>query len=243
MRPAVTVRAGAFRPVSRSPNVVENLVVAWQAFAVADASSTDEDVRSRTGSVVLWWIPVGAGGHVVRRTSGWWERVQAWMARRAPQPLYHAALEVRVEGERFDLEMAPAWGAATRVPDRGVVSTGPVGLRLLGRSRFFRYEVRCWRDGSIPDLAWAWRPPVVVSDDVEVARTIVARVRSVPVLTWGRTVGTTGDMWNSNSLVSWLLTTAGVDARDLRAPQRGRAPGWAAGMAVAGGPSLTGPAG
>ena len=49
--------------------------------------------------------------------------------------------------------MTPAWGN----PDagRGVVRTGPVGLAGLGRSQFFRYEVRRWRDGTIPDVAEA----------------------------------------------------------------------------------------
>jgi hypothetical protein len=38
--------------------------------------------------VVLWWLPVGAGGHVVRHTSGWWELLDAFRAHRAPQPLF-----------------------------------------------------------------------------------------------------------------------------------------------------------
>ncbi len=46
----------------------------------------------------------------------------------------------------------------TPVPDanraeRGVVAGGAVGLRSAGRFRIFRYEVRRWRDGVIPDVA------------------------------------------------------------------------------------------
>ena len=48
------------------------------------------------------------------------------------------------------IEMGPVWN--TPDPQRGVVGEGPVGLRSLGRSRLFRYEVRCWRDGRIPDV-------------------------------------------------------------------------------------------
>jgi hypothetical protein len=55
----------------------------------------------------------------------------------------------------------------------------------------------------------------------------------VPAGTWGRDTFHTGDMWNSNSLVSWLLVSAGIDAELVRLPARGRAPGWAAGIAVA----------
>jgi hypothetical protein len=39
-------------------------------------------------------------------------------------------------------------------------------------------------------------------------------------------------MWNSNSVVAWLLERSGHDA-DLRPPGGGRAPGWAAGVALA----------
>ena len=40
-------------------------------------------------------------------------------------------------------------------------------------------------------------------------------------------------MWNSNSLVSWLLVTAGVDIESVTPPEGGRAPGWEAGIAAA----------
>jgi len=43
------------------------------------------------------------------------------------------------------------------VPDvngasRGVVAVGPVGVRVAGRRRLFRYEVRRWPDGITPDF-------------------------------------------------------------------------------------------
>jgi hypothetical protein len=43
----------------------------------------------------------------------------------------------------------------------------------------------------------------------------------------------TGDMWNSNSLVAWLLARAGIDTEDVAPPARGRAPGWSAGLITA----------
>jgi len=63
---------------------------------------------ARTGTAIaLWWLPVGAGGHVVRHTSRWWELLDAHRAHRRPQPLFHAALEVRTGESNHVIEMAP----------------------------------------------------------------------------------------------------------------------------------------
>jgi hypothetical protein len=182
-------------------------------------------------AIVLLWIPVGAGGHLVAHTSRWWEQAHAALARRKPQLLLHAALEITVDADHYVIEMAPQWSGA-RV-DRGVVATGPVGLRCLGRSTLFRYEVRCWRGGSIPDRRWAVGDAVLLSQNPDTARLLLRSITEVPTLTWGRNVLGTGDMWNSNSLVSWLLTINGVAATELEPPEGGRAPGWAAGLAMA----------
>jgi Polyketide cyclase / dehydrase and lipid transport len=40
-------------------------------------------------------------------------------------------------------------------------------------------------------------------------------------------------MWNSNSVISWLLVHAGVGVDAIRPPAGGRAPGWDAGLVVA----------
>lgn len=182
-------------------------------------------------SVTLWWLPVGAGGRVVVHTSRWWELYRAWREGRPPRRLFHAALEVECDGERHTIEMTPAWGGGRG--ERGVVATGPVGLRMLGRSRFFRYEVRCWRDGVIPDLAWAVGGPVRVALDPYAVRGILRSAGTVPRLVWGREALGTGDMWNSNSLIAWLLASAGADAGALHPPDGGDAPGWRAGIAAA----------
>lgn len=182
-------------------------------------------------------MPVGAGGFVVRHTSWWWELAEARRAHRPARPLFHAVLEVAVDDTRHVIEMAPTWGVPA-VPDRGVVVSGPVGLRFLGFTRLFRYEVRCWRDGDIPDRAWAPAPPTTVSVDAAAARTILNRVKTVPALTWGRGIPSVSDMWNSNSLVAWLLATARISTTGLCPPEDGRAPGWRAGLAVAAEPGL-----
>jgi hypothetical protein len=117
--------------------------------------------------------------------------------------------------------------------DRGVVAEGPVGARWLGRWRAFTYEIRCWPGGSIPDIDEAVDSPVRVSDDpTEVAR-VLAGLQQPPRLAWGRDELHTGDMWNSNSLVSWALFSAGCDLAATQPPIGGRAPGWHAGLVLA----------
>lgn len=117
--------------------------------------------------------------------------------------------------------------------DRGVVVEGPVGSRLLGRSPLFRYEVRRWRSGVIPGLAAGYDAPVQVSDRAEEAMRLLALVPLVPALTWGRDEARTGERWNSNSMVSWLLASSGLDMRRIGPPAGTRAPGWQAGLALA----------
>jgi hypothetical protein len=181
--------------------------------------------------VLLYWLPLGAGGRIVRWNGRVFEALMARREHRAVRDLYHSALEVRLGGERFVVEMTPAWGAA--VADRGVVREGPVGAPVLGRFALFRYEVRRWRDGVIPDLAEAAGDPHRVSQDPARARRLLALVPQVPALTWGRDEWRTGEMWNSNSLVAWLLASSGHELDRVRPPPRGRAPGWRAGLVVA----------
>jgi hypothetical protein len=40
-------------------------------------------------------------------------------------------------------------------------------------------------------------------------------------------------MWNSNSVIAWLLARSGLPTASIRPPAGGRAPGWQAGLAVA----------
>src|SRR4051794_34209011 len=97
--------------------------------------------------VDLVWLPLGAGGHVVRWNGRLYEWVVAAHDGRPPCDLYHSGLQIRTAGTTYAVEMGPVWNVATR--DRGVVVEGPVGSQVLGRLRAFRYEVRCWPGGSI----------------------------------------------------------------------------------------------
>ena len=182
--------------------------------------------------VDLYWIPLGAGagGGVVRWSGRTYEALAAAWAGRRRRPLFHSALVVHVDGASTSVEVAPVW--LTR-GERGVVAEGAVGARGLGRWRLFRYEVRCWTGGTIPDLASAVGGPVRVTDDPVRARRALDAVRAAPVLVWGRDELGAGDMWNSNSLVSWALVRAGVDVSGIGPPDDGRAPGWDAGLVAA----------
>jgi hypothetical protein len=183
------------------------------------------------GAVDLYWIPLGAGAHVVRLSGKTYEAITAFIGRRTRCALYHTALEVRVSDGRFVIESAPIRDSEGR--DRGVVAEGPVGTIWAGRFRLFRYEIRRWRGGSIPDANYAISSPVRVADNLARAQRVLDLVPAVPTPVWGRDELHTGDMWNSNSLISWLLVRAGVDTRDLHPPPGGRAPGWDAGLVVA----------
>jgi hypothetical protein len=182
-------------------------------------------------SVRLSWIPVGAGSPVVRASTVAWERLTARRDHRGPQTVCHAALEVALDGGRWTVEMAPAWSGPAG--DHGVVVSGPVGLRGLDRWRWFRYDVRVWRDGTVPDLGYAVGGPVALSTDDGRAARLLGSGPRVPALTWGRDELGLGEMWNSNSVVAWLLATSGHDVAALGPPYGGRAPGWAAGLALA----------
>jgi hypothetical protein len=43
----------------------------------------------------------------------------------------------------------------------------------------------------------------------------------------------TGEMWNSNSVIAWVIARSGIDAESIQPPQGGRPPGWRAGVVVA----------
>lgn len=193
-------------------------------------------LRSRNdgfGLVIThYWLPVGADGYFVRTCSSAWETVDARLHRRPKMTLFHSALIVEFDSDRYAIEMAPAWMPGVPA-DRGVVGEGPVGAQWAGRSRFFRYELRCWRGGEIPDAKCAVGGPRLLTDNPTVARELLADMPSVPMYVWGRDPGDCGDMWNSNSAVAWLLSRAGLSADSIAPPAGGRAPGWAAGLSEA----------
>jgi|SRR5690242_4915649 len=189
--------------------------------------------RQKSVSVELYWLPLGAGdtSGCVRWNGRIFEAIAAWHQHRHARDLYHSALIVRLGGDRYVIEMAPVWG--NKAPDRGVVSEGAVGLPWLGRSRLFRYEIRRWRNGIIPDIAEAVASPQHLSTGIFRARRLLDLAPAFPAATWGRDELHAGEMWNSNSLIAWLLARSGHDTGAIGMPANGRAPGWSAGLIVA----------
>jgi hypothetical protein len=154
-------------------------------------------------SVELHWLPLGAGGWFVKLNGRIWEAIHALWQQRRPRDLYHTALVVRVPEGR------------------------------LGRWQVFRYEVGCWPDGVIADAGEAVASPQLLTGDPAVARRLLGLVRCLPSPVWGRDELRTGEMWNSNSVIAWLLACSGLPTEQIRPPAGGRAPGWQAGLAVA----------
>jgi len=148
------------------------------ADAGVTSPSSQEARPPPTAAVDLFWIPLGAGAHAARFSGDVFEAISARVQRRQRCRLYHSALEIHAPEGRYVIEQTP-------VPDadgdrRGVVAGGAVGMRCAGRLRIFRYEVRRWFEGSIPDLDAAVASPVRLSDDLSVARRVLDAVPSVP---------------------------------------------------------------
>jgi len=106
---------------------------------------------------------------------------------------------------------APAAGALAGVPLRGALLAG-------GGDRRRR------RGGASPQR---------LSGDPAVARRLLGLVPALPRPVWGRDELGTGEMWNSISVIAWLLARSGLPADAIHPPPGGRAPGWQAGLAAA----------
>ncbi|HEX5618065.1 MAG TPA: hypothetical protein VFX51_06580 [Solirubrobacteraceae bacterium] len=191
---------------------------------------SEEAVRG-SAAVDLYWLPLGAGGHFVRLNGRAYEALVAPIERRPACDLYHSALQVHVPGATFVIEQTP-------VPDlsgtqRGVVAGGAVGSRWAGRFRIFRYEIRLWQNGHIPDVAEAVDSPRRLTTNEDHARRALDVVAQVPTPVWGRDELGTGEMWNSNSVIAWVIATSRIETESILPPAGGRAPGWQAGLEVA----------
>jgi hypothetical protein len=190
------------------------------------------DIRGlATAAIDLYWLPLGAGGHFVRLNGRVYEALAARVRRRPARDLYHSALQVEVGGATYVIEQTP-------VPDlsgnqRGVVAEGAVGSHWAGRFRIFRYEIRLWRGGWVPDIAEAVDSPRRLSGDEHCAQHVLDVVPTIPTPVWGRDELGAGEMWNSNSVIAWIIARNGLDADSIQAPAGGRAPGWQAGLVLA----------
>jgi hypothetical protein len=196
-----------------------------------DGDSLAGDAGGQAAAVDLYWLPLGAGGHFVRLNGRVYEAVAARLQRRPARDLYHAALQVTLQRSTYVIEQAPVHDWSGK--ERGVVAEGAVGSRWAGRFRILRYEIRLWRGGNIPDVAEAVESPQRLSTDEDHARRVLDVVAQVPTPVWGRDELGTGEMWNSNSVIAWVIARSAIDSGSVQPPTGGRAPGWQAGLLVA----------
>ena len=65
------------------------------------ASQRSVFVPPDTASVVLYWLPLGAGGRSIRWSGRVFEAVVSRLEYRAVQNLYHSALEIHLGKESY----------------------------------------------------------------------------------------------------------------------------------------------
>jgi hypothetical protein len=154
----------------------------------------DRTNRGEASAVELFWLPLGAGGHSVRLNGRVYEGLSALRRHRRAHDLYHSALQVSVPEDRFVIEMTPV---RQPQPERQIIATGAVGAAWAARWKIGRYEVCCWRDGTIPDVAEAVDSPRPMTTDSSSARDLLEILPALPTPVWGRDELKTGDMWNA----------------------------------------------
>jgi hypothetical protein len=87
--------------------------------------------------------------------------------------------------------------------------------------------------GEITDIEEAVASPQTLTRDSVMAHSLLDLVETLPARGWGRDGFETGEMWNPNSVISWLLTRYWFAMETIRLPDDGRAPGWKAGISYA----------
>lgn len=179
-----------------------------------------------TAYLDLSWIPVGAGTHFQRASLLLYESVAAAISRRPRASLVHAGLKLAIDGRQYTFEVMPAPPG----PNHRREVTGPVGVRPAGRLRLFRYQAVLDESPALPDQQWAIGQPLRLTTNPDTIARIIELRLQIPAYTWGRRRPGHSEMWTSDSAVSWLLGSAGIDVRAIDIPQGTRAPGWFAGI-------------
>jgi hypothetical protein len=144
-------------------------------------------------AIDLYWLPLGAGGHSVRLNGLAFEAIAARLHHRGRADLYHSALQVYVPEKQYVVDQGPAWSEGSRC---GVVGEGAGSAAgATGSSR----------TSQRPSRAHERR----LTQEPELGQRLLDLAPQVPTPVWGRDELGTGEMWNSNSTISWLLARAG----------------------------------
>lgn len=187
-------------------------------------------VAARSIGIDLFWIPLGAGGNFVPLNGRVYEAIEAALQRRPRYDLYHSGLVVVVPDGRYTIEQTPARPHGEK---RGVVGIGPIGGHWIAHWHLFRYELRRWRDGVIPDIGEAVDSPQRLSSDPAVAKRLLDLLPEVPFLCGAATSSAAVTCGTRTRKLPGCLPARALMSIPSSRPPGGRAPGWHAGLVAA----------
>lgn len=178
--------------------------------------------------VDLYWIPIsGSSGTGMFGALG-----KLFVSNPENRDLYHAALRIQLEDcSVYVIELEDYIDDEDERKAKGVVVDGEFDFIPLKNT----YSIRRWRDGTIDDEGSA-PPPTRMSTDCVVAQKVYDQAAKVPPNDyWSNDPKWGESRWTSNSVVAWILQSAGLNVWPCPTPPNGLAPGWSAGLIEAGG--------
>lgn len=176
----------------------------------------------------LYWIPItGSSGTGFLGGLG-----QLFVINPEGKDLYHAALKVHLRDcHDYVIELEDYISDDDERREKGVTVDGEFAFIPLKNV----YSIRRWRDGRIEDENVA-KPPIRLSINCVAAQRVYDLAAHVPANDYWSSNDKWGESrWTSNSVVAWILQSAGLGLWPPPVPPNGLAPGWSAGIIEAGG--------
>jgi len=196
-----------------------------------DGENDDDNDDDCPCYVRVNWIPVGGAspGSILGVMA------DLFVANPWNDDLFHAALTVQVpENGDCPVYVVELTDSEEEVADQkrvGQVTGGYSGPAWIHALTWPVYGIRKWRNGKIVDGDRAAPNPVTVSEDCDFARCVLDNVSRVPSIDYGS--DQFGEAWTSNSVTAWLLQKCGANAKGVKPPPHGIAPGWQDGIRAA----------
>lgn len=178
--------------------------------------------------VDLYWLPVtGSSGSGLFGGLG-----KLFVVNPEGRDLYHAALRIGLaDCSTYVIELEDYISDDDDRHEKGVVVDGEFAFLPFKNT----YSIRRWKDGTIEDENIA-KPPIRLTTDCDIAQKLYGLVPNVPANDYWDSNDKWGESrWTSNSVVAWLLQSAGINPSPPPVPPNGMAPGWSAGVLEAGG--------
>ena len=95
----------------------------------------DEQEGRLAPAVDLYWIPLVAGGHVVRLSGTFYEALKALVEHRPRLDLYHSALQIMLPDDRFVIECAAILNLRVAAAHTAVLPSALALRRIVDRLR------------------------------------------------------------------------------------------------------------